>query len=1563
VTAPVRSLRRWLVVILLALILVIGGAVVFLRVGLEGGALARRLMDVMNESMSGRLEIREINWPVSALPKVVTGGWIPLVARDVDIRDRDGKHVLHVEELAFELDIHALLLRGNFTFRRVVFSDGWVKLEEIPEPYPLHQADKTVFSLFAAFYSTARPTFSAGLYADSAPVFDLQDVTLRDIDLELRSGVTETRAADGSVRRSHGVVLDMKGLDGAGLLYMDPSDPLAPKLYMSVASEQAPLRADSATLTAADDFVFEFTELTVHRFAQLPTKWPDDVVANDLELDLSGTTDTGARLRLAGALEGYWDSPYGGTYALTLTVDNAGILAGQQILTGLGGSDLRIEAAATGPLLAPNLRADLFDLVYQLPLAADEPPLELTLESARVTFDMATETGALERARAKVAQAPEEGRVDVSASLTLDPFYLDLSATIDAPIDLRRWLPPVVSEVFGSRTHGSFRLSGDSSLVAQLTELDLHVGALHLDGGPIITENEFEKVVLRGVRGRAGASTVVVDGWWLPEQETFDLQLDLDSPDLATWLRRAGLAPLATRASGRRLALSGSLDAPRASGQVALRGVQVVDDVAATFRYADDALTIDRAVSRSLGDLQARGTVALGVRPRARGVRVRGSRLDLGRLAARLDRPGVVAGFGDVDASLSGPLDRDARIEASLVASDLQVLGEPLARLHACYNLAASDPRCAGAETFAGPAVQRCEATAGAGGQCALVSARRAEGGAASIVAHADAAGRLGGRVSLAELPIAAFARSAATTPPSAGGAAALELDLGGTLAAPTASGTISALRAWLLSAYLGDEALALRVAGSDDPVAECAADRPPPTTTATGRIALCGELQDGRVAVAAVLGTAGTMPLDLRVDLRRLELDPFGDLAALTGMASPPRAWASGTVRVRTELRRDDAPLDVRLDLPELAVLLPRVDGDGRQAPVVMAAAAPVAVTFDGTTLRLVEPLRLQTPAGLVTVTGTATPAALALRVDGTLGLGDLQPLLGARIDEATGTVRVLGSIDGPLAAPALSATVELTGLAVRPAGQDTRFSIDRARLTLSPERGLSLGVITLDVEDPSSGERASLTVSGGLRLAGLRPTDWGVIVDGELAGALLPVLAPAQVSQASGVAQVSLVVETAADGEPAWFGALAFDPARPFTVLPRALRRELGITGGRVSVSKDGGVRFEDLQATFDDEGRITDLDGTVTLDGLSPSGCDLALSADGLPLRIPRTLDLVLSAEQLRVTWRDDDPDHPGLRVAGRVELVQGVFKKNFGLDEFLRPSDDGGGGGGSPWDESPLLGNAALAIDIDARSFQVVNNLADMELAGEVALRGTPRDPRLDGEILVQRGTFKLPGMRPRFTRTRGSVAFSQFGQFPAATLDVASEADYRDPTGQDHLITLLLQGPLDRLRWDLSTSTGYDKTETLALIFGAKVREAPNQAVDPLDSDQTRVDPSTNPTQGAADQILKDVAGDFISLLVADPLEAVDILDVARLEVGTGSIGFHGERRLVSNTNVIGDYEQTVRGRTVNVRVEIKSTVGATVQFGWLDKQYDDPAEEDVRDLEGKVVYRYRWFVP
>ena len=126
-------------------------------------------------------------------------------------------------------------------------------------------------------------------------------------------------------------------------------------------------------------------------------------------------------------------------------------------------------------------------------------------------------------------------------------------------------------------------------------------------------------------------------------------------------------------------------------------------------------------------------------------------------------------------------------------------------------------------------------------------------------------------------------------------------------------------------------------------------------------------------------------------------------------------------------------------------------------------------------------------------------------------------------------------------------------------------------------------------------------------------------------------------------------------------------------------------------------------------------------------------------------------------------------------------------------------------------------------------------------------------------------------------------------------------------------------------------------------------------------DPTRVDPTTNPSQGFADQIVKDLAGDWVSALLGSQLTKLTPFDVLRIEIGFGSIGFHVETKVLENTKVFGDAEQTIRGTTTKIRAEVNTPFKVSLQGGYLNQNYYDPAELDIIDYNVKLVYRV--FIP
>jgi hypothetical protein len=391
---------------------------------------------------------------------------------------------------------------------------------------------------------------------------------------------------------------------------------------------------------------------------------------------------------------------------------------------------------------------------------------------------------------------------------------------------------------------------------------------------------------------------------------------------------------------------------------------------------------------------------------------------------------------------------------------------------------------------------------------------------------------------------------------------------------------------------------------------------------------------------------------------------------------------------------------------------------------------------------------------------------------------------------------------------------------------------------------------------------------------------------------------------------------------------------------------------------------VEINKLAGDIGDNGRITDASGVVGLVDWEVADMDVSVSADSLPLRIPNEFELTANVADLRIVGDVSS----GLELDGVVEVVDGRYFRRFNLiSDVLSIDRDGGGDGESQplFADMPLLANADLDLLVDVRSFSVQNNLAAIHMSGDIMVTGTPSAPRFDGEIQVSDGEFKLPGARARFTRTWGAVTFSPSRSFPTQTPTVSlqSEGDYRDASGQYHLITFTVSGSWSRAEWDLYTSSGLNKGQTFALLFSGRT---PTELRKSLGDEASGVDPgrletAINASDNAADQILKDVAGDFISLLVEDTLRNITNLDVARIEIGTGSIGFHGEKEITEKIRLTGDLEQTGTGRTIDVRGEVQLSDRVSVEGGARSQVYSDPAEEDLTDYRFRAVYR-RYFL-
>ena len=1377
--------------------------------------------------------------------------------------------------------------------------------------------------------------------------------------------------------------------------------------------------------------VLELVDVDLKRLAQLPTEWTHhDVVANTLELDLAARgvpcNDEGtgpapgtpaahdvAELHLSGELQSYWDRPYDGAWNLALTGKNLGPVLHTCIKHKVSGDNLNGTITLTGPFVAnPKVGLELHNLDVAIPLSPGEDPLALTIADVHGSIDLVNDTGKIDKTKALVRGGKEPGEIDLAATFALAPYSVNASVDISKPIDAYRFLPAKLRDTGGRFVAGHLHATGDVDYGFALDELDLSLGvvpgdrSLRLHNGRLFTNNDFDCIDIDKVNIEAGRSHARVDGWVDTVKSTLHVAVDGEFPDLKVWLERFGLPALATSAGGGHIVIEGKLDDPTVDVGTELSGVPCLDKLKISARVADGVADVQSFSSGAFGGSltgSARVRISDAV-PTIEKLHLSGKQLAAGKLCGL---NGTVRGtLGSVEADLHGTLDKNRSAmdwlglaSVAAKADHLDVLGDGYSSIAMCINHP-TDASCRPRTHTGVDEAADCEAAKRSGGFCAVASATRDGGGTLeATIAKIDATrsgkqlvpARLGGTISIDDLPMAVLAPLIG--PGTAGGLFSTTLHLAGTPTAPLASGYLDVLRAWVKDAFIGDSQLAIE-----------------PTTLPGGgsAIVIHGNLLAGRLALHATVGTQAPFPAEVAIDVHRVELTPFVDLQAKLHIPDPVEGWASGRITVRTELAplsgKPPAP-DAWIELAELKLTIAHRTQDGRLTPLGLTlvaqdpnvrAAASIHVT--PTTIELACrdatsatgstpcPTWLSTPAGDVQLQGHATEAGITLSGDGTLDLGKLATLLDTTFDDLSGGGQLHLAFNGTLAHPSFEVAFDLNDISLRPVGSDTIVQLPSGRIKYANG---SLGfndvvVRTRDEHDGSSSGSGSgsgtgdeLTVHGAIAFTGTTPSAWGVFIEGQVAGKLLTVLAPTVVSQASGYAVIDDEEPLTLTGKgalPLVGGRFVFGGAHPIAVTPRGVAHELALTAGNLEVTTttDGDHRTYDLDigdvfGTIDGAGKLDQITGELILRDSTLARASVQLSASGVPFKIPGTLDLLLSARGVTLDLADE---HAAWVVGGAVTVQSGAFTRGYELTDAIKPAAPTAGRVRPFWETYPSLGNAVLGnIDLYIEKFEVKNNIAKVALSGRAQITGTPRDPRLSGQISTQQGTFRIPGTRADFTRTTGSVTFSEDRAASNPKLDVTSESDYTDLTGQAHVITLTITGTLDQPQWDLKTSTGYNKSQTLALLVLGRNPEQLRRSLgdQTVGVDPTHVDPTTNPSSGFADQIVKDLAGDYVSSLVGSSITRITGLDVLRFELGFGSIGVHAEKKASENITLIGEYELTIRGNTVNAKAvarlpwKAQATDQLNLEASYLRKDFTDPAEENILDAGGKLVYKL--FIP
>ena len=277
--------------------------------------------------------------------------------------------------------------------------------------------------------------------------------------------------------------------------------------------------------------------------------------------------------------------------------------------------------------------------------------------------------------------------------------------------------------------------------------------------------------------------------------------------------------------------------------------------------------------------------------------------------------------------------------------------------------------------------------------------------------------------------------------------------------------------------------------------------------------------------------------------------------------------------------------------------------------------------------------------------------------------------------------------------------------------------------------------------------------------------------------------------------------------------------------------------------------------------------------------------------------------------------------------------------------------------------PLLADMAIRdLAVNVASFTVRNNLADLDLNGQLELSGTVKDLRISGDVRVDTGSFKLPLVREPFTITQAVVSFESTSQFPKFTPQVRlrAQAEHRDANGQDHIATLALDGLWSKPRFSLSTDTGLNRGDTFQMLtLGRTLADTRAKFGDEaIGKDPGSSDRGTTTTGGTIEEFAKEGIGEFLSILLKNSLEDLTELDVVRLRIGPEGLGVYLEKRFTESIRGKLDWDRALLGTTIDVSGELRLRDDVSVEAKFFQRTFTDDSEEDINDVRARAVIRY-----
>lgn len=240
------------------------------------------------------------------------------------------------------------------------------------------------------------------------------------------------------------------------------------------------------------------------------------------------------------------------------------------------------------------------------------------------------------------------------------------------------------------------------------------------------------------------------------------------------------------------------------------------------------------------------------------------------------------------------------------------------------------------------------------------------------------------------------------------------------------------------------------------------------------------------------------------------------------------------------------------------------------------------------------------------------------------------------------------------------------------------------------------------------------------------------------------------------------------------------------------------------------DNTIHMQDVSG-FLDTGSFA-LDGTVNHKQFVPTDVNLAINTKALPLEVPDTLSLLLNTD-IAITGHDGTAE-----AKGEIVVLEGLYYKDVKINLLkLATAATERQRQVKPASEPltiPHFDTVNLDIAIRHRqSFQVENNLAELEISPNLQVGGTLARPIINGRAQVMEGTVTF--QKKTFEVTKGVIDFVNPYK-TEAEIDIVSETEIRSWT-----ITLTIKGPPDSLDLKLSSDPSETDSDILSLILFGK----------------------------------------------------------------------------------------------------------------------------------------------